>query len=264
MTVATSATPAGSLRDRRPAPLHPGPVVTWELPPEDFIFEDEPVDNIDQPRLEAALEDALTTNDRLPPNSLVATNYRIAATVNGQTVAKAPDWFFVPEIRVSRAAVQRGYIPHVQGDPLAVVMEFISETDGGEYSVYPRYPYGKWYFYERILQVPLYVIFEPDSGDLAVYRLTDNQGYQSQSVEENGRYWIEALGLYLAAWQGTRGTRTGWWLRWWDADDRLLLWGFEARDLERQRAEAAEGRAEAAEERAERLLARLRELGIDE
>lgn len=28
-------------------------------------------------------------------------------------------------------------------------MEFLSETEGDEYSVNPNYPYGKWYFYER-------------------------------------------------------------------------------------------------------------------
>jgi hypothetical protein len=41
----------------------------------------------------------------------------------------------------------------------AIVLEFISETEGGEYSINPHYPYGKWYFYERILQVPVYGIF---------------------------------------------------------------------------------------------------------
>jgi hypothetical protein len=51
------------------------------------------------------------------------------------------------------------------------VKEFISETEGGEYSINPHYPYGKWYFYERILQVPVYIIFQAQTGELEVYRL---------------------------------------------------------------------------------------------
>lgn len=66
--------------------------VTWEKLPDDFILDDEPVDNISQPPLAAALTESLILAGRLPTNALTTTNYGICATLNGQTVVKAPDW----------------------------------------------------------------------------------------------------------------------------------------------------------------------------
>ena len=48
--------------------------------------------------------------------------------------------------------------------------------------------------------------------------------------------------LYLGVWQGNRENRTGYWLRWWDENENLLLWGFEL---------------------AEKLAAQLRAAGIE-
>jgi hypothetical protein len=39
--------------------------------------------------------------------TLTPTNYAICATLNGQVVVKAPDWGFVPTIRVPMAAQLR-------------------------------------------------------------------------------------------------------------------------------------------------------------
>lgn len=140
------------------------------------------------------------------------------------------------------------YTPRLEGDILAVVMEFLSETDGGEYSARPFYPYGKLWFYERILQVPLYVIFEPEEGTLEMRQLVEGL-YQVQQPDENGRYWIASMNLYLGMWHGTKAERTGHWLRWWDAQGNLLLWGTERLEQERQRVE--------------RLESYLRDQGID-
>jgi Uma2 family endonuclease len=57
-------------------------------------------------------------------------------------------------------------------------MECLSDTEGGEYSIKPIYPPGKWFFYEQVLQVPYYAIFDPDCGGLEVYRLTQAGQYQ--------------------------------------------------------------------------------------
>ena len=130
----------------------------------------------------------------------------------------------------------------------AVVMEFLSDTDGSEYSIKPTYPYGKWRFYERILQVPVYVIFEPKSGELEVYRLVSEE-YELQEADANGRFWIESMGLFLGVWEGEKSQRRGYWLRWWDENGNLLLWGTEKVQQEQQRAD--------------RLAAYLRSQGID-
>lgn len=71
------------------------------------------------------------------------------------------------------------------------------------------------------------------------------------------------MDLFLGVWQGTRANRTGYWLRWWDAERNLLLWGSELAERERQRAEQEHQRAEQEHQRAERLAAQLRAAGIE-
>ena len=44
------------------------PTVTWDSLPDTYVLPDDPVENIQQPRLAAGLLDALGNNDRIPPN----------------------------------------------------------------------------------------------------------------------------------------------------------------------------------------------------
>lgn len=44
--------------------------------------------------------------------------------------------------------VRCSYTPNREGKPVAVVMEFLSDTEGGKLSVRSTPPYGKLYFYE--------------------------------------------------------------------------------------------------------------------
>ena len=107
--------------------------IIWDRLPDDFILDNEPVDNINQPPLAAALTESLEIAGKLPVHALVATNYGICATVNQKMVVKAPDWTYIPSIRVPREEVKRSYTPQLQGDLPLIVMEFLSDTDGGEY-----------------------------------------------------------------------------------------------------------------------------------
>lgn len=223
--------------------------ITWEKLPDDFVLDDEPVDNINQPSLAAALTESLEINGKLPANTLATTNYGICATLNQKIVVKAPDWAYIPAIRVPREEVKRSYTPQLQGDIPVIVMEFLSDTEGGEYSIKPTYPPGKWFFYERVLQVPNYVIFTPDTGELEVYQLDDSGRYQLRDPDANNLYWIAQMNLFLGQWQGTRENLTGYWLRWWNENGELLLWGSE--------------RSRHLEEKAERLAAQLRAAGIE-
>ena len=231
--------------------------VAWEKLLEDFVLDDEPVDNINQPPLAAALIESLELAGKLPPQALAMTNYGICATLNQRIVVKTPDWGYVPAIRAPRNEITRSYTPNLQGEPPVIVMEFLSDTAGGEYSSKPTYPPGKWFFYEQILQVPNYVIFDPDSGALEVYRLDESGQYQLSQANTHQRYRIEEMDLFLGVWQGDRENRSGFWLRWWDAQElrwwdaqeKMLLWGSERIEQERQRAE--------------RLAAQLRAAGIE-
>ncbi|MGC9525285.1 MAG: Uma2 family endonuclease [Limnospira sp.] len=223
--------------------------VTWEKLPDDFKLPDDPVDNINQPALAAALTESLQVASRLPETALTPTNYGICATVDGKTVVKAPDWAFIPRITVDRTEVVRSYTPQLQGEIPMVALQFLSNTLQEEYSVKETYPPGTLFFYERILQVPSYGIFDLETGTLELYRLGENKRYKLASPDENNRFWLPEMQLFLGVWRGTRQNREGYWLRWWDEQGNLLLWGTEQVQQER--------------DRAERLIAQLRAAGIE-
>jgi Uma2 family endonuclease len=216
--------------------------IAWEKLPDDFRLPNEPVDNINQPALAAALTESLQIAKRLPDNALATTNYGICATVNGKIVVKAPDWAYIPKITVSRSQIVRSYTPQLQGEIPTLVLEFLSDSEGGEYSVKETYPPGKFFYYEQVLQVLNYGIFEPESGTLELYRLDDTGKYRLASANEQNHFWIPEMQLFLGVWQGTRENRQGYWLRWWDEEENSLLWGTE---------------------KVERLAAQLRDAGIE-
>lgn len=244
-------------------PTFQAPTVTWEPLPPDFALPDDPVENIQQPPLAAALTDALGAANRIQPEMLIGSNFGLVATVNKKIVVKAPDWFYVPRVQpVAEGVIRRSYTPNLNGVGVAVVMEFLSEEDGGELSVRATPPYGKLYFYERILQVPTYVTYDPHEPSLEVRCLQQGQ-YSLQSADENGRWWIPELQLFVGIWYGERLRQAANWLRWWDEAGNLLLWSAEQVEQERQRAEQERQRAEQERQRADVMAAKLRELGVD-
>ncbi len=239
------------------------PTVTWESLPADYVLPDDPVENIQQPPLAAALTDALGANGRIQPEMLIGSNFGLVATVKKKIVVKAPDWFYVPQVQpVTEGIIRRSYTPNLEGAPVAVVMEFLSQEEGGELSVRSTPPYGKLYFYEHILQVPTYVTYDPYEPSLEV-RCLNNGCYAVQAVNAEGRVWIPELELSLGIWSGERLRQTMNWLRWWDSTGNLLLWSAEQAQQERQRAEEERQRAEQERKRAEVFAAKLRELGVE-
>jgi hypothetical protein len=251
---------------QRPQP--PAPVITWELPPDDLQLDDTPVENTGQPLIAGALRESLEITGRIQPQTLIASNFGLCTKVSGELAIKAPDWLYVPQVKQIQSD-RKTYTPHIEGDLPTLVMEFLSDTDGGEYSHRKITPIGKWYFYEQVLKIPTYVILEADGGLLEVYRLQSDR-YVLELPDENGRHWFAELQLFLGTWRGEKEGRSGYWLRWWDGEGNLLPWAVEQvemeqqrTEMERQRAEAESQRAEAESQRAERLAALLREQGID-
>jgi Uma2 family endonuclease len=223
------------------------PVISWEALPDDFQLEDEPVENTGQPILAGALRESLEIAGFIQPQMLIASNFGLCATLDGQFIAKAPDWLYIPAVK-EIVPERKSYTPNLEGDVPAIVIEFLSATEGGEYSVKRTYPPGKWFFYEQILQVPIYVIFDPDGGLLEFYQL-ENGRYELKQPNENGLHWIDAMGLFLGTWRGEKEARTGYWLRWWNEAGNLLPWSVEKIAEERQEKE--------------RLIAYLKSQGID-
>ncbi len=250
-------------------PVKPiGLTITWAPLPADYPLEDEPVENIGQPLLAGALRESLELSGWLQPEILIASNFGLCATVNGELVIKAPDWVYVARVEPV-VGDRRSYTPHLEGAVPTVVMEFLSATEGDEYSHKRTFPPGKWFFYEQILQIPIYVIFAPELGLLEVYRLIADH-YVLEIPDENGRHWFDQMNLFLGTWRGTKDDRTGYWLRWWDHTGKLLPWGVEQVEYmrnqlaqERQRAEQERQRAEQERQRADRLAELLKAQGID-
>lgn len=237
--------------------------ITWEPLPADYILPDDPVENIQQPSLASALTDALGATQRIQPEMLIGSNFGLVATVNKKIVVKAPDWCYVPQVQpVAAGVIRRSYTPNLGGAPVAVVMEFLSDTEHGELSIRSTPPYGKLYFYEHILKVPTYVTYDPYEVILEV-RCLENEQYTLMTPDTNGRFWIPQLELFLGIWPGERLCQNINWLRWWDKEGNLLLWSSEQAEQERQRAEQERQRAEQERQRAEKLAAKLRELGVD-
>ena len=224
--------------------------ITWEKLPDDFILEEQPLQNIDQPLLAAALREILEIAGLILEGTLAAPNLGICATLDNKLIIKAPDLFYARNVQsLSSQEIRRSYTPNLEGEIPAVVMEFLSATSYDEYSNKPTYPPGKWFFYRQVLRVPIYALFEPAAGVLEVYQLDSSGDYQIQQPDLNGRYWIAGIGLFLGVWQGTKAERTGYWLRWWDESGEMLLWGAEMVERERQRAD--------------RLAAQLRAAGME-
>jgi len=158
--------------------------------------------------------------------------------------------------------VRRIYTPHTEGTIPQIVMEFLSETYGEEYSVEFTSRVGKWFFYEQVIKVPRYVIFRATTAHLEVYAL-ESERYNLQKPDENGRYWIPGLDLFLGMWEGTHEGRTGCWLRWWNPEGELLLWSEERVEEERQRTEQERQRGDREKLRAERLAEKLHQVAIE-
>ncbi|MBM4319271.1 MAG: Uma2 family endonuclease, partial [Deltaproteobacteria bacterium] len=109
--------------------------------------------------------------------------------------------------------------------------------------------------YERVLRVPEYFLFDPWSGELQGYRLTSGS-YHEVVPDGSGRLASAALGLQLGVWHGCYDGVAAAWLRWHDADGRLLPTAGELAESAAAQAEQAEARAEQAEARAEQAEAR--------
>lgn len=236
--------------------------IAWEALPNDFQLEDEPVENEGQPLLAGALREILELYGFIKPQMLIVSNFALCATINGQFIAKAPDWVYVPAVNLNTPYTRRSYTPNLEGEIPAVVMEFLSETDGGEYSFKRTYPPGKWFFYEQILQVPTYVIFDPEVGLLEFYELRNGR-YELQQPNVDGRHWVSSMNLFLGTWRGTKECRTGYWLRWWDQAGNLLPWAVERIELAEANLEQERQRAEQERQQKERLIAYLHSQGVN-
>jgi len=131
----------------------------------------------------------------------------------------------------------RSYFLWEHGKPPDLVVEIVSKTVRGEDT-------EKKAIYAR-MRVGYYIIFDPNDylmpETLTVYRWDDFR-YEAQAAAQ-----FPALGLGLTLWEGEYEGKRDRWLRWTDAEGKLIPTGKE--------------RAEQEHQRAERLAEMLRQLG---
>ena len=94
--------------------------------------------------------------------------------------------------------------------------------------------------YEQILRIPYYIVLDRYTNQLRAFHLVGGH-YQPMEIVDQ-RVMISEWKVSIGGWQGTHRSLQRPWLRWCDAENKLIL---------------------TAEERAERLAQRLRDLGID-
>lgn len=100
--------------------------------------------------------------------------------------------------------------------------------------------------YARVWHAATYVIYDPWSGRLDVYRLDARRRYERVEPDEGGNHPCEVLGLSLRVVTSTSPDGVDEveapWLRWVDEHGHVLPLPAERADAERARAEAAEAR----------------------
>jgi len=271
---------------KSPSPTEtPSGTRAMALPPEDWpdmshiVTEDDtPVDNIFSEKQQRLLTESLYASWRGPgadrPYVALANVGLFYALYSPPLV---PDMLLSLDVEMPDEVwtkVNRSYFVWVYGKPPDVVVEVVSNREGGEAD-------RKLAQYARI-GVPYCVIFDPEGQlsrePLRVYR---NSGGTYRRTP-NGE--LPQVGLGVRLWAGEYEDLEATWLRWFDAEGNLILTGAEraasaeqqaadarqqaadaqqlAADAQRQAADARQ-QAVVADERATRLADKLRALGVD-
>jgi len=114
--------------------------------------------------------------------------------------------------------------------------------------------------YETVLRVGDYFCYDPETQRVEGWRLKEKK-YEPITPNEKGWVWSAELGLWLGTWTGKVGRITETWLRFYDAQGRLVLFGEEAQreraDSERERADTEQRLRESAEAELKQLRERL-------
>lgn len=212
--------------------------------------DDTPVDNLPSEKQQRLLTEPLYSSWGGPGENrpfLAAANVGVFSQT--RTPAIVPDMFLSLDVTVAQEwwrKEHRSYFIWEFGKPPELVLEIVSNTEGGE-DTEKRRKYA-W------MRVPFYVIYDPQlqimKEVLTVYRLRDLQ-YERQDTAQ-----LLCLKLGLTLWEGEFEGKVDTWLRWTDAQGVLIPTG-------KERAEQEYQRAEQEHQRAERFAALLRQAGID-
>jgi Uma2 family endonuclease len=92
--------------------------------------------------------------------------------------------------------------------------------------------------YERTFHTAEYFCYDPQSAQLEGWRLGPRQRYRSIRPNDLGRMEAEEVGLWLGTWKGEYQAYEAVWLRFFDADGRVVPTRAEAAEAEVKRLNA--------------------------
>lgn len=203
--------------------------------------DDEPVDDIPSARQQRLLTETLYSSWNGPGAGrtfLAEANIGVFYLMKNPAIV--PDALLSLDVEVHpdfRAKEHRSYFLWEFGKPPDVVIEIVSNREGGEDE-------EKLRKYER-MKIGYYVIFDPEQllsdETLRIFRL---EGFSYDRYEST---MLPEIHLGLTLWEGEFEGLHSTWLRWTDEQGRIIPTGKE--------------RAAQEQQRAEKLAARLRELG---
>ncbi len=178
---------------------------------------------------------------------------------------KRPDWMGVVGVDRFYGGVdlRASYVVWDEGVNPFIIVELLSDgtekEDLGETTTktpangQKQSPPGKWQVYEKILQVPYYVVFSKSEQYFRAFRLVE--GSYTEIDLPTPKLWIPELEIGLGLWDGEHSGLRRLWLRWYDAAGNWLPTEAEREqrktELERQRGELERQRAEQESQRAE-------------
>jgi Uma2 family endonuclease len=159
---------------------------------------------------------------------------------------RGPDFFFVDS--VPRWPLRRFWVVWKEaGRYPDVIIELTSPTTEDEdHGIKKR-------VYEKTFHTREYYCYDPRTQSMEGWRLGSKDRYRSIHADERGWMWCEKLQLWLGPWRGRYVGAEEVWLRFYDAEGKLVL----------TQAEAEEAHAEQQKQRADELaaeVARLRAL----
>jgi Uma2 family endonuclease len=207
----------------------------------------------------------LLTETFLPPDHdirriMTAGDMNLYYDVRHTSYYKRPDWFAVLDVpglymdgepRLSYVVWQENAVPFIVVELLSPGTE---NEDLGRTMPKPGRPPTKWEVYEQILGIPYYAVFSRYTNKFQAFRLTGARYHEM--VLPGNRLWLPEIRLGLGLWHGRYSILDHKWLRWYDADDKWIPTLAERAEKEQQRADQERCQKE-------RLIAQLRELGIE-
>lgn len=235
----------------------------YDLPSEDLEESGLPDEFHDlQPQLLSA---TLRLSNVASNQIFTGTDLNLYYDINHPLWHKRPDWFVgvgVPRLYDGRD-LRLSYVLWQEEVSPTVIVELLSpgteKEDLGQTESLDGEPPTKWEVYERILQVPYYVLYDRYSDTLRGYQLHEGR-YQPIPIETNCIIWVPEFNLGLSLWQGEYQGITRQWLRWIDHSENWIPSPLEQSEQQRQQIEQQRQQLEA---KAARLAEKLRELGID-